>query len=232
MFKSGGLTNAHIHPDIGVPDDSVIVRVGEQVHTSGSDGNPSGSNYENEGDHQNVQSGDETAVSGGADNIRPQLTHPDLGNDLHHGSESHGGLSWLPADDSASGIDTIRVGFDQNTIHAAFIDGHNWNSDDHPQADNHDRNSGGSGVAAIAAEHVHELMLARDVIATDLNSDHYPPGGELFPCSPPHESDYGEPGDTRATAAIGADLHGDLGTATLHDALALSSGSFATQMHI
>lgn len=37
---------------------------------------------------------------------------------------------------------------------------------------------------------------------------------------------------THDFAASGAVLHGELGTATLHDALTLSSGAFATQMHV
>jgi hypothetical protein len=50
----------------------------------------------------------------------------------------------------------------------------------------------------------------------------------------------GAPADTSAHVAVGAHdfaasgvaLHGEFGTATLHDTLALSSGSFATQMHV
>jgi hypothetical protein len=35
-----------------------------------------------------------------------------------------------------------------------------------------------------------------------------------------------------ATTAVGSELHGELGTSTLHDTLALHGASFATQMHV
>jgi hypothetical protein len=44
--------------------------------------------------------------------------------------------------------------------------------------------------------------------------------------------DTGEHAAPHDVALTGAALHGELGTATLHDALTLSGGSFATQMHV
>ena len=82
MYKANGSSNEHSHPDIGVVDDSVMIRAGlNPPHVGGSDSNPSGSNTDNEGDPPESQ-GDETSGPDSAGSNHIRLTGAGIG-ELH-----------------------------------------------------------------------------------------------------------------------------------------------------